>query len=272
MMNVLTAPTSLGNRPYEHDGTARHTDRGPQRLREHGLVERLRARDLGDVAAPPYRDFKRRPRTIRNEDLVLQHVRAIARALEGQDEFTLIAGGDCSVLLGSLLGLSRSRDLGLVFIDGHSDFGTIETSSTGGAAGMDLALATGRGTSELARLRGARPLVRDEHVVAVGVRDGDFADANIRTATTASEVLEHLADRAFFIHVDADVLDPAVMPFVDSPEPGGLDADALVTLLSPLVRHANAVGMELTIYDPRDDRDGRGAALLVDILERAFAR
>lgn len=269
-MNILTAPTSLGNRPYESDGTARHTDRGPARLREHGLVDRLHARDLGDVAAAPYRDFVRAPGAVRNEDLVLDHVRAVARALESSDDFTLIAAGDCSVLLGSLLGLSRGRDLGLVFIDGHTDFNTPATSQSGGVAGMDLALATGRGATELARLRGPRPLVQDEHVVAVGVRDGDFGDAQIRTATTADEVLAHLGGRDFFVHLDVDVLDPAFMPFVDSPEPNGLAPEALVALLSPLLRHPRAVGMELTIYDPRDDHDGRGAALLVDLLAQSL--
>ena len=271
-MNVLTAPTSLGNRPYDDDDSARLTDRGPGRIREQRLVERLRARDLGDVAAPPYRDFVRPPRGIRNEDLVLVHVRGIGRVIETQDDFTLIVGGDCSVLLGSLLGLSRGRDLGLVFIDGHSDFNTVETTQTGAVARTDLALATGRGTTELARLRGARPLVRDDHVVAVGVREGDFGDANIRTAATSAEVLEHLGSRDFFIHVDGDVdvLDPSFMPFVDSPEPNGLAPEALVTLLTPLTRHPRAAGMELTIYDPRHDHDGRGAALLAAILERVF--
>jgi arginase len=252
VMNVLTAPTNLGNRPYESDGTARWTDHGPARLRQQGIIERLRARDLGDVPAAGYRDFIRVPGRIRNEDLVLDHVRSIARVLEPQSGFTLILGGDCSVLLGGLLGLSRGRDLGLVFIDGHTDFNTLETTKTGAVAGMDLALATGRGASELARLRGARPLVRDEHVVTAGVRD-------------------HLGDRQFFIHVDVDVLDPAFMPFVDSPQPGGLDPVALTALLAPLVRHPHAVGMEMTIYDPRDDHDSRGAALLAGILENAFA-
>ena len=271
-MNILTAPTSLGNRPYEDDGTARWTDRGPARLREQGALQRLGARDLGEVEAAPYRDFVRPRGGIRNEDLVIDHVRRVARVLEeqAQDGFTLILGGDCSVLLGSLLGLSRGRDLGLVFIDGHTDFNTLDTTLTGAVAGMDLALATGRGSSELARLRGSRPLVRDEHVVAVGVRDGDFGDANIRIATTAADVLHQLGDRAFFIHLDVDVLDPAFMPFVDSPEPGGLDPAALVTLLAPLVSHPNAVGLELTIYDPRHDHDARGAALLADVLEDTF--
>lgn len=265
-MNLLSAPTSLGNRPYEIDGTARWTSLGPGRLRARGVVERLGARDLGDIPAASYRDFVRVPGRIRNEDLVLGHVREIERALAAQDGFTLVLGGDCSVLLGALPGLARGREVGLVYIDGHTDFNTIETTVTGAVAGMDLALATGRGTSEL-----ARPLVRDEHVVAVGVRDGDFAGTGIRTATTADEVLALLGDRPFFVHLDVDALDPAFMPFVDSPEPGGLDPDALVSLLAPLVGHPNAIGMELTIYDPREDHDGRGAELLVQILERAYS-
>lgn len=269
-MQLLTAPTNLGNRPYEDDGTARWTHLGPARLREQNLLERLHAKDLGDVQAGAYRDFIRPHNGIRNEDLVLDHVKAIAKAIDGGRDFTLVIGGDCSVLLGSLLGLANGRDLGLVFLDGHTDFNTIETTITGAVAGMDLALATGRGTSELARLRGDRPLVRDEHVVAIGVRDGDFEGSNIRTADTANEALARLGDRDFFVHVDADVLDPKFMPFVDSPEPGGLDPDELVEILEPLVKNPRAVGMELTIYDPRRDHDGRGAALLADILERAL--
>lgn len=268
-MYLLTAPTSLGNRPYEDDGTARHTDRGPARLRAQGIVQRLGARDLGDVPAAAYRDFVRPRGGVRNEDLVFDHAQAIARALAPADDFTLVLGGDCSTLLGCLLGLHRAT--GLVFIDGHSDFGTPATSQTGGVAGMDLALATGRGDTPLARLDPRGPLVRDEHVVTIGVRDGDFADAYIRTAATAAEALAHLGDRDFFVHVDADVLDPAYMPYVDSPEPGGLDPDALASLLGELVSHPRAIGMELTIYDPRDDREGRGATLLADVLQNALA-
>ncbi len=249
------------------------TNHGPARIREQRLVQRLGARDLGDVIAAEYRDFVRPPRGIRNEDLVLDHVRALANVLASHDGFTLILGGDCSVLLGALLGLTREGDLGLVYIDAHSDFHTIETTQTGGVAGMDLALATGRGDSELARLRGERPLVRDEHVVAVGVRapDGDFAEGRIAVAAAnPSDVLERLGHRDFFVHLDVDVLDPSFMPFVDSPEPGGLDPAALQSLVTPLVHHPRAVGMEMTIYDPRHDADGRGAALLADILERSL--
>ena len=271
-VNILGAPTNLGNRPYESDGTARLTTEAPARLREAGIVARLGAHDLGDVVAAPYRDFVRPSGGVRNEDLVLEHVRAVAAALRPVEEFTLVLAGDCSVLPGCLLGLRGGRETGLVYIDAHDDFGTAHTSTTGGAAGMDLAFVTGHGSSELARLGGDAPLVRVENVVAVGVREGDFGGADLANARTAEEVQQHLGDLPFFIHVDVDVLDPGIMPFVDSPEPGGMSADELVTVLRPLVRSQRAIGMELAIYDPRDDHDGRGAALLVDVLERAFRK
>ena len=129
-------------------------------------------------------------------------------------------------------------------------------------AGMDLALVTGRGDTPL-----AHRYVEDDGVVTVGIRDGCTP---FRRADTADEVLAHLGDRDFFVHVDADVLDPRFMPFVDSPEPDGLSPDELIALLAPLVWHPRARGMELTIYDPREDRDGRGAELLVTILEKSF--
>lgn len=257
-LHLLTAPTSLGNRPYESDGTARHTDRGPAVLRQHRVIERLGANDLGDVAAAPYRDFVRPPGGVRNEDLVEDHVQRIARAIPG-DGFTLVLGGDCSTLLGCL---EAVRPKGLVFIDGHTDFNTPATSITGAVAGMDLALVTGRGETRL-----AHRYVEDDRVVTVGVRDGELP---FRRATSAAEIVEHLGDGDFFIHVDADALDPSFMPFIDTPEPDGLTPDELTALLKPLVRHPRARGMELTIYDPREDHDGRGAELLVTILENAF--
>jgi arginase len=71
----------------------------------------------------------------------------------------------------------------------------------------------------------------------------------------------------FWIHVDADVLDPQVMPAVDSPEPGGPGIAELAALLAPLVGHPRARGMQLTIYDPALDPDRSYAGRLVALLE-----
>ena len=78
--------------------------------------------------------------------------------------------------------------------------------------------------------------------------------------------------RPVAILVDADVLDPLVMPAVGSPEPGGPGFDELAALLGPLVGHPKALGMALTLYDPSLDQDRSCAERLVTLLARLLAR
>ncbi len=93
------------------------------------------------------------------------------------------------------------------------------------------------------------------------------------TAATSRAALERLTESevsGFWIHVDADVLDPVVLPAVDSPEPGGLELDELAELLRPLAHHPKALGLELTIYDPTLDPDRTSAARLATLLEEVL--
>lgn len=300
MMNrpivLVGAPSSIGIRPYD-DGTMRRLDLAPAALRDAGLAERLGARDAGDVVPPPYRDFVRPAGKARNEAEVAQYSRALAArvAASARDgSFALVLGGDCSIVLGCLLDVrERMGRVGLAYVDAHGDFATPELSRTGSVASMCLALAVGRGDSPLARLGGDTPLVRMEDLVVVGRRDDgdtpwygqevlrkgpmlDLPHVTIRergAAHAARLTLERLTQpgvEGFWIHVDADVLDPGVLPAVDSPEPDGLSLDELVELVAPLARHPGALGLELTIYDPKLDPDGTGAARLAGLLERVL--
>ena len=96
-------------------------------------------------------------------------------------------------------------------------------------------------------------------------------------AEVAAAALERLTlpgsseePRGFWIHLDADVINPIFMAAVDSPEPGGPAIEELVDLLTPLVRHPRALGLELTIYDPGLDPDRSCATRLVSLLEHVF--
>ena len=292
---LLGAPSNIGIRPYE-DGRLRGLDRAPAALRARGLTARLHADDIGDVLPPGYVDFTRPPGRVRNEAGLVSYSRDIAARVEDavrDRRFVLLLGADCSIVLGGLLGARQAADsrLGLIYVDGHADFATPEESVTGSAASMCAAFAVGRGDSELARLTGV-PLVDGADLAILGRRDA--ADGNIygQAALHAAGVLDipavdlHLRGAAavaaatlerfsgvsrIWIHVDADVLDPSVMPAVDSPEPDGLSVDELVTLLRPFVRDPRAAGLELTIYDPNLDDNGACAETLVSVLEQAFA-
>jgi arginase len=280
---IVGAPSAIGIRPYD-SGEARHLDRAPGVFRALGVVERLGAADLGDVSPPAYRDYARPPRRARNEHEVAAYSLALGERVAAAAEhgrFVLLLGGDCSIILGGLVGVRRAAAgvVGLAYVDAHADFATPEESRTGSVASMCLGLAVGRGDTPLARLGGDAPLVNDADVVLLGRRD--MAEPFYgHVALAASQVLD-LPDatfsargrlvsprlRGFWIHLDADVLNPVDMPAVDSPEPGGPTIDEIVGLLAPLVRHPRALGLEVTIYDPALDPDRACAARLVTLLE-----
>ena len=273
-LHVIGAVTNLGLKPYD-DCRPRGVDRAAAVYRELGLIERLGATDRGDVVAQPYRDLFPVEGRVRNDDLIADYAHRLAAAID-DDAFPLIVGGDCSILLGSLLGMRRRGRVGLAFIDGHSDFATLNASTSKAAAGMDLALATGYGDTPLARLAG-EPLVREEDVVLIGRRDQyeehllEFPIAQTKIRDVSARDAQPPTGEGFFIHVDADVLDSKVMPAVDSPEEGGLTVQELVDVLRPLVHDPRALGMELTIYDPELDPDRRCGRLIVGLLEQVFA-
>jgi len=206
-------------------------------------------------------------------------------------EFPIVLGGDCSILLGRLLALKRRDRYGLLFLDGHADFYQPEAEPNGEVASMELALATGRGPALVAELEERRPLVRDEDVIAFGRRDGEEAaehgsqrieDTAIKVIDPA-EVREYGVDAAaaravaylsrpelsgFWVHLDADVLDDATMPAVDYRMPDGLSLDELAKILRAVVTSDRAVGLDVTIFNPKLDTDGSIAEVFVDTLAR----
>ncbi|SCF09297.1 arginase [Micromonospora mirobrigensis] len=294
---VLDAPTNLGLRPPTATSVP-GCAKAPGALRDHDLLARLRARDAGCLTPPRYDPGDWRP-----GDGVC-HAREISGysalladrigAIIDRGEFPLVLGGDCSVLLGSALAMHRLGEavggrIGLVFVDGHSDFRHPGNASyVGAAAGEDLALVTGRGQADLAAIEGRRPYFRDIDVVVLGIRAQDeyrldLQAAGITTrpvpalraegaARTAQWAHEQLADCAgYWVHIDVDVLDPAVMPAVDAPDPGGIAFAELEILLAGLVDTPHCLGVELTVFDPDYDQDGSYAAEIVNTVVAGLA-
>ena len=72
--------------------------------------------------------------------------------------------------------------------------------------------------------------------------------------------------QGFWIHIDADVLDDALMPAVDYRKPDGLTWEELTAIVRAAVATGRARGLELTIFNPTLDPDGQLAAQLVSFL------
>ena len=273
--------------PLEGSGAGRGEEHAPAALRAAGLLERLGARDAGEADAR-IRDTRRDPETgVIGADDVRRASTAIAsrvrEVLEAGDR-PLLLGGDCTLLLGVFQALPSGS--GLWFIDGHADFFDGESSPTGEAADMDLAILTGHSAPEL--LDGDGPLLDPANVVLVGHRPAelhaDVALENARLdpairALTAPELRERgaarvgtdavawLGERPAWLHLDLDVLDEAVLPAVSYPQPLGLDWDELVALARPLVAAPNLIGVSVADFNPDLDPDGTHAARVVEALE-----
>jgi arginase len=288
---VLEAPSVLGLFPGG-------VERLPEALLDAGLARALGARHAGVVEPPSY-DLRRDPETgIRNPTALRQYTYRLAEStgsiLDAGDT-PIVLGGDCSILLGNLLALSRRGRHGLLFIDGHADFYQPEAEPNGEAASMDLALATGRGPRVVTEFDDRRPLISDRDVVHLGRRDAEEADragsqriedsditvfdlATVRdrgVESVTGQVLDRLVRPdldGIWIHVDCDALDDAVMPAVDYRLPDGLRWEELETVVGAAVGSGAVVGIEITIFNPTLDADGSITHALVRSLTRALTR
>ena len=288
---IIEAPSNLGLKPdsVEHLAGA---------LLDAGLARRLSAQRHARLAVPPY-DARRDPDTrilnaarIRDFSIMLADIVAPGVA---RGAFPVVLGGDCSILLGNLLALRRSGQRhGLLFLDGHADFYQPEASTTGEAADMDLAFGTGRGPAILSDIEGLRPLVRDADVAVLGPRDAEQAREygsqplpptifaqdlqelrRIGADEAARAAIEHLCRPeldGFWIHLDVDVLDDAIMPAVGYRMPDGLSWQELETILDAAMRSGRARGINITIFEPKRDQSGSIARDLVNTLARGLVR
>jgi arginase len=267
---IVEAPSHLGL-------CAEGVEALPEALLAVGLAERLAARRGERLSAPAF-DPRVDPETgMLNPGGLRNYAPRLADAVGAvldDGAFPIVLGGDCSILLGAMLALRRRARYGLVHVDGHLDFRHPGWSGgIGAVAGEDLAGVTGRLEAELSDIDGLGPYVLDADTVHLGDRERwpDEVAAVAETGITALG-LDELRARGpvvpavpYWIHVDADVLDSALLGAVDSPAPGGLTFEELSALLRTLL-DGPAVGLQITVFDPDLDPDGSQASALTDCL------
>ena len=90
-------------------------------------------------------------------------------------------------------------------------------------------------------------------------------------AARAVERLSNSSLDGFWIHLDADVLDDAIMPAVDYRMPDGLSWDELTVVLRASLDTGRVRGIDITIFNPALDPDGAIARAFVDALAEGVA-
>jgi arginase len=284
--------------PIDCSGRFVGVERMSAALRAAGLVERLGLPDRGDLPVA-IGDSHRDPETgmigFQEVCLVSTEISQAIGEMLAQGTRPLVIGGCCTLLIGVFGALKvHFGRVGLAFVDGHLDFYDGQSSPTGEAADMELAILSGLGPAGLVDLAGSPPLVAPRDVVVLGYRDGAEAAKDgapdPRTAAPEMQLYEVEEVRAegpatlggavagrlaeapgrFWLHLDLDVLDQAVMPAVDYLMPGGLDWAELKTLVEPLAGSPALVGVDVTILNPNLDPSGVYTRQVVEFLGELF--
>ena len=276
---------------------------GVERLDESllaaGLSERIKA-SPSVIHVSTYNSdysFKRDEETnCLNSTLIVDFSKRLTPIISSELErknFSLVLGGDCSILAGVMPALKSRGSYGLIFMDAHSDYYTPDQSPTGELADMDLAIVTGHGPELLNNMNGLRPYVKEEHVIHLGQRDAIEAEtyhvSDIRKTPIQCYDLEMIRDQGlrfvsekildridgldldgFWIHFDTDVIADNENPAVDYRLPGGLSFEEVKLLLTALLGTKKIVGMTVTIFNPDLDPGGSIAEKITDCLSRAF--
>ncbi|MDP9702802.1 arginase [Paenibacillus intestini] len=209
----------------------------------------------------------------------------VASALE-EGAFPVVLGGDHSVAIGTLAGLTAHySNLGVIWFDAHADLNTEEHSLTGNMHGMSVAAFLGHSAFNLSQIRGAGSFVNPSNLVYIGLRDLDeYEKEQIRAlgirAFTMHDIdrlgMQQVIDQAMMIagdgtdgiHVsfDMDCLDPREAPGVGTPVPGGLSYREAHFAMECLATSNQVVSMELVEVNPLLDQNRHTARLGVGLI------
>lgn len=279
-------------------------DLGPDALRYANLIEEIekmniKVNDKGNI----YSDFKvdvsshsmRSENNLKNYEQVIDFSEKLAAAVDESVKsgaFPLILGGDHSLSIGSLAGISpHYENLGVIWYDAHGDLNDSASSPSGNIHGMPLAISCGVGDEKLVNIHKTGIKVKPENVVLIGMRDLDegekkyIKDENILTFTmrdieekgisaVMSETLEYLEAKTDGIHLslDVDALDPAETPGTGTPVDEGLSLWETLLAMNMLHESGKITSMDLVEVNPLLDEGNMTAEKAVDMVTALFGR
>ena len=203
-----------------------------------------------------------------------------------EEYFPILIGGDHSVAIPSALASAKvNTDIGIIWIDAHTDYNTFESTVTGNIHGLPLAAITGYKNAELRHYHDGK-IIQPSKTVIIGARSIDEGEKdNVRysgvTVFTTEDIkekgIEAVMDEAFKIasyktkgiHIsyDLDIIDPDVAPGVSIPEFDGITEEEAMQINEYIVNHFKEVlSFDLVEFNPLRDINRKTEQIALNIL------
>jgi arginase len=289
-IRIIGVPVDLGQEQ-------RGVDLGPGALRYAGISDRLaglgyRVEDIGNIEVP-VRDVltgEREQHYLPSIRRVCEAVYQAGRRAVEEGFIPVFMGGDHSMALGSIGGVTHHEPAGVIWIDAHGDFNTPQTSPSGNIHGMVLAALLGQGFVELVQVGRQGPKLQVSDVVMIGIRELDpqerlrlresgitaytMRDVDERgmgsVAREALERLEHLP--RLHVSLDLDGLDPMEVPGVGTTSPGGLTYREAQLLMEIIADSRRLASLDIVEINPILDHRNQTAKIAVELAASLFGK
>ncbi len=291
-LSIIGVPMDLGQ-------SRRGVDMGPSAIRYAGVMETLenlqyQISDLGDVPiSRPDNKHESQEGNLRNLKQVADGNQKLAEMVDKEinnNRFPLVLGGDHSIAIGSLAGISKHyENLGVIWYDAHGDLNSGETSPSGNIHGMPLAISMGIGHEKLTNILGYSPKIKPENIVIVGARSLDPGEKELikesgikvysmheidRMGMTRvmTETIDYLKERTDGVHLslDLDGLDPEEAPGVGTPVIGGLSYRESHLAMEMLEESNLLTSAEFVEVNPILDDKNKTATMAVGLIGSLF--
>jgi arginase len=294
---VIGAPLDLG-------AGRRGVDMGVSAIRFANLGQRLtelgyKVEDLGNVAVEQPERVSSGPRKARYLPQIAHTCTRLAETVGealGRGQMPLVIGGDHSVSIGTLSGLSKhyrqtKKSAGLLWIDAHADMNTPQTSPSGNIHGMPLACIIGNGPRALTHIFGYAPKVDPKNVALVGIRDVDALEKpHVKKSGVRAFTMRDIDERGmravmeealqivsagtggFDVSLDMDSVDPENAPGVGTPVRGGLSYREAHLAMEMIGDSGGMASMEVVEVNPVYDEANRTALLAVELIASAMGK
>ncbi|GCE10344.1 arginase [Tengunoibacter tsumagoiensis] len=278
----------------------RGVDIGPSAIRYAGLSDHLKRlghtiHDIGNLPVPQPESRPIGNLRLKYLDSIIQSSSELAdevyQALQ-ENEFPLILGGDHSIALGSISGVAKAHpNVGIIWVDAHTDFNTEETTPSGNIHGMILAALAGLGDPQLVNLGGWSPKINKQQIVIIGARDIDPGEqALLREhhihVFTMSAIDQHgipslmkqaieiagIDGAPIHLSLDLDSLDPRDAPGVGTPVRGGLSYREAHLAMELVAASQRMISMDVVEVNSILDRENATAQLAVELTLSALGK
>ncbi len=195
--------------------------------------------------------------------------------------FPLVLGGDHSIAMGTLAGVTRARGRapGVIWVDAHGDINTPLTSPSGNVHGMPVHFALEQHAVDPKRMAfiGLRDVDDGEKqtIRELGVRAFTMADVDrLGMSRVVEEALAIVGAGENSVHVsfDMDGVDPVEAPGVGTPVRGGISYREAHLLMEGVAASGTLGSMEITEINPILDRENQTAILAVELILSALGK